>query len=475
VEIIPRQAKSKLVIIASMGSSHSTGKRTVLFVTTLPAFTIPFLGSSIYIALPTIGKEFSMNAALLGWVATSYLLAMGMFLVPIGRLADIMGQKKFFLLGVFLNTLSSLLTALSNSAASLIAFRALQGIGASMVFGTSVAILTSVFPADERGEALGINVAAVYSGLSVGPFLGGLLTQHLGWRSIFWFNIPLGLVVIGFTFWKLKGEWAEARGEQFDVMGSILYGLSLVATIYGISLLPGKTGILFGGSGLLGLFGFMRYELKAKNPIFDLSLFRTNRVFAFSNLAALISYSATFAVSFLLSLYLQYTKGFGPQKAGMVLISQPLIQAIFSPFAGRLSDRIEPRIVASMGMALTSIGLFLLTSLKEDTTVPFIMATLVLLGFGFALFSSPNVNAVMSSIENRYYGVASGTLGTMRVVGMMLSMGLVMVIFALFIGRTQIQPEHYPLFLKSAKAAFVICAFLCVGGVFASIVRGKIR
>ena len=458
-----------------MESSHPTGKRTVLFVTTLPAFTIPFMGSSIYIALPTIAEEFSMTAALLGWVATGYLLTMGMFLVPIGRLADILGRRRFFLGGVFLYTLSSLLTALSNSATSLIAFRALQGIGAAMVFGTSLAILTSVFPADERGKALGINVAAVYSGLSLGPFLGGLLTQHLGWRSIFWLNIPLGLVVIGFAFWKLKEEWAEARGERFDVMGSILYCLSLVAMIYGISLLPGSTGILLGGTGLLGLSGFIGYELRAKSPIFDLSLFRTNRVFACSNLAALVNYSATFAVSFLLSLYLQYTKGLGPQKAGMILISQPLVQALVSPFAGRLSDRIEPRIVASIGMALTSIGLFLLTSLNENTTMAFIIACLILLGFGFALFSSPNVNAVMSSIEKRSYGVASGTLGTMRVVGMMLSMGLVMVIFAVYIGKAQIRPEHYPLFLKSAKVAFTTCAFFCLAGLLASMVRGKVR
>ena len=459
----------------TMESTQPIGEKTVLLVTTLPAFLIPFMGSSINIALPTIAKQFGMNAASLSWVATSYLLTMGMFLVPFGRLADILGRKKVFLSGISLYTFSCILTALSNSATSLIAFRAIQGIGASMVFGTSVAILTSVFPAEERGKALGINVAATYTGLSMGPFWGGLLTQYLGWRSIFWVNIPLGLVVIGFTFWKLKGEWAEARGERFDVAGTILYCISLVTMIYGVSLLPEKSGVLLAGAGLGGIFGFIRYEMKVRYPIFNLNLFRKNRVFALSNLAALISYSATFAVSFLLSLYLQYTKGFSPQKAGMVLISQPLIQAIFSPFAGRLSDRIEPRIVASMGMALTSIALFLLTSLKEDTTVAFIMTTLVLLGFGFALFSSPNVNAVMSSIENRFYGVASGTLGTMRVVGMMLSMGLVMVIFALFIGRTQIRPEHYPLFLKSTKVAFVICAFLCVGGVFASIVRGKIR
>ncbi|OGP89249.1 MAG: MFS transporter [Deltaproteobacteria bacterium RBG_16_48_10] len=458
-----------------MESPQPSGKKTVLLVTTLPSFLIPFMGSSVNIALPSIGKEFAMNAVLLGWVVTAYLLSMAMFLVPFGRIADILGRKKVFLWGISLYTFACLLTILSNSAILLIVFRSFQGIGASMVFGTAVAILTSVFPAHERGKALGINVAATYSGLSLGPFLGGLLTQYLGWRSIFWINIPLGLMVIGFAFWKLKGEWAEAQGERFDVEGSILYGLSLAAMIYGISLLPAKSGILLGGTGLLGILGFIRYEMKTESPIFEMNLFRQNRVFAFSNLAALINYSATFAVSFLLSLYLQYTKGFSPPTAGTILISQPIIQAIFSPFAGRLSDKIEPRIVASMGMALTATGLFSLTFLTKDTTVAFIIASLILLGFGFALFSSPNINAVMSSIDKRFYGVASGTLGTMRVIGMMLSMAMVMILFSIYLGRTQITPDHYPLLLKSIKGAFVIFAFLCIGGLFASVVRGKVR
>ncbi|HSB07436.1 MAG TPA: MFS transporter [Thermodesulfobacteriota bacterium] len=458
-----------------MESSLPSGRKTVLLITTLPSFLIPFMGSSINVALPSIGEEFAMDAVLLGWVATAYLLSTAIFLVPFGRISDILGRKKIFFWGVTLYTFSCLLTTLSTSAMWLIAFRGFQGIGSSMVFGTSVAILISVFPANERGKALGINVAATYSGLSLGPFLGGLLTQYLGWRSIFWIHIPLGLMVIGFASWKLKGEWAEAQGERFDIKGSMLYGLSLAVMIYGISLLPAKSGILLGGIGFLGILGFIRYEMKIESPIFDINLFSRNRVFAYSNLAALINYSATFAVSFLLSFYLQYTKGFSPPKAGTILISQPVIQAIFSPFAGRLSDRIEPRIVASMGMALTAAGLFFLTFLTQDTTVPFIIASLMLLGFGFALFSSPNTNAVMSSIDKKFYGVASGTLGTMRVIGMMLSMGTVMIIFSIYMGRIQIRPEYYPLLLTSIKVAFVIFAFLCIAGVFASIVRGKVR
>jgi EmrB/QacA subfamily drug resistance transporter len=462
-------------IIQEMVLSKPVHKTSVLIVTTLPSFIIPFMGSSITIALPSIGEEFSMNAVLLGWVATAYLLAVAMFLVPFGRIADIHGRKTIYLWGLFIFTCSSLLAALSTSPTQLILSRALQGFGGSMIAGTGVAILSSVFEPGERGKALGINVAATYSGLSLGPFLGGLLTQHLGWRSIFWLNVPLGAIMIGMVLWKLQGEWAEARGERFDYAGSVIYGFTLLAMIYGLSLLPANFGVWLILIGILGMIVFIKYEATLQSPVFNLSLFRDNKVFSFSNLAALINYSATFAVSFILSLYLQYTKGFPPEEAGMILVSQPIMQAIFSPFAGKLSDRIEPRIVASIGMGFTALGLFLLIFLEEQTSVVFVISTLVLLGFGFAFFSSPNTNAVMSSIDKRSYGVASATLATMRATGMMFSMGLVMVIFAVTMGRVQMTPEYYPLFLKSAVTAFRVFTLLCVGGIFASLARGKVR
>lgn len=341
-----------------------------------------------------------------------------------------------------------------------------------MIFGTSVAILTSVFPAGERGKALGINVASTYFGLSLGPVLGGFMTQHLGWRSIFLVNVPLGLIVIALIFWKLKGEWAEAKGEKFDFIGSAIYSFSLVAIMYGFSLLPAISGAWLILAGALGILSFIRWEIGAESPVLNVNLFKNNKVFTFSNLAALINYSATFAVGFLLSLYLQYIKVLSPRDAGLILVSQPIVMAVLSPFAGRLSDRIEPRIIASAGMALTVLGLSLLTLLNEKTALEFIMASLILLGFGFALFSSPNTNAVMSSVEKRFYGVASATLGTMRLTGQMFSMGIAMLIFAIYIGKVQITPEYYPHFLTSVKTAFIIFAALCFGGIFASLARG---
>ncbi len=457
------------------GDDRAPHPRAVLLVTTVGAFLTPFMGSSIAIALPSVGNELAMDAISLGWVATAYLLAAAMFLVPFGRIADIYGRKRIFTYGMLIYTTASLLSAISTSAAMLISARALQGIGGAMIFSTGVAILTSVFPAQERGRVLGINVAAVYAGLSLGPFAGGLLTQHLGWRSIFWVNVPLGLLVIGLVLWQLKGEWAEAEGEKFDITGSIIYSLMLIAIMYGLTMLPEMTGGWLILAGAAGVAVFVTWEQKVKSPLLDTNLFRKNTIFALSNLAALINYSATFAVSFLLSLYLQYIKGLSPQFAGLVLVTSPVIQAFFSPLAGRLSDKIEPRIVASAGMGLTSIGLVLFVFLKASTSLLFITSGLVILGFGFALFSSPNTNAVMSSVQKRFYGVASATLATTRQLGMMLSMGMVMLIFRLYLGRVQITPEYYQAFLQSVNMAFIVFVFLCFGGIFASLARGKVR
>ncbi|ACS89781.1 MFS transporter [Thermococcus sibiricus] len=459
----------------SNNDSDIINKRVVLLIVTLASFLTPFMSSSMNIALPSIGKEFSMNVVLLNWVATSYLLAAAIFLVPFGKIADIKGRKKVFSYGILIYALSSFLCAISTSSVMLISFRILQGIGSAMIFGTAVAILTSVFPPRERGKVLGINAAAVYLGLSLGPFLGGSLTQYLGWRSIFIANAVLGLITIILVLWKLKGDWAEAKGEKFDFIGSIVYSLSLAAIMYGFSLIPAMSGLWLVLVGVFMFLLFVRWEMKTKNPILDINLFRNNITFTFSNIAALINYSATFAVAFLLSLYLQYIKGFSPQNAGSILVAQPVVMAIFSPLAGRLSDRVEPGIIASAGMALTTVSLSLFTFLSEKTSLEVIVASLILLGFGLALFSSPNTNAIMSSVERRFYGVASATLATMRLTGQTLSMGIVMLIFAIYMGNVQITPQYYPIFLTSMKTVFIIFALLCFGGIFASLARGKVQ
>lgn len=458
-----------------MSRDENVLKWVVLVVSSLSAFLTPFVVSSVNIALPTIGKEFSLNAVLLSWVVTSYLIAATIFLVPFGRIADIYGRRKFFAFGILLFSLTSLLGALSYSAFMLFLSRVLQGIGSAMIFGTGMAILTSVFPLRERGKAIGINVASTYLGLSLGPFLGGLLTHYFGWRSIFLVIVPVGLIALTLVLWKVKGEWAEAEGEKFDLPGSLIYGAAVLIIMYGFSRLPAALGLWLVFAGIVGFTIFVRWEMHVLNPVLDIRLFKNNVTFTFSNLAALINYSATYAVGFILSLYLQYIKGLNADHAGIIMVAQPVMQFLFSPLAGWLSDRVEPRLVASLGMTLTAIGLLMLVTLNPATSLGFIVTCLLLLGLGFALFSSPNTNAVMSSVEKKFYGVASGTLSTMRLVGQMLSMGILMMILVLFVGRVQIVPKYFPAFLRSAKAAFSVFAFLCFLGIFASLARGNLR
>jgi EmrB/QacA subfamily drug resistance transporter len=454
-------------------TTNDVNKNVALLIAAMSSFITPFTSSSVNIALPSIDKELLLNALELSWIATAYLLAAAILLVPFGRISDIHGRKKIFLFGMVIDATASVLCAVSKSGPWLIAFRAMQGLGGAMIFGTGVAILTSVFPPKERGRALGINVAAVYCGLSMGPLIGGSLTEHLGWRSIFLLNALLGVIVITAVLWKLKGEWAEARAENFDYTGAIIYSLAMVAIMFGFSLLPDLKGGFLILLGICAAAAFVKWELKVKQPVINIDLFRNNTVFRYSNLAALINYSATFSVAFLLSLYLQYIKGFTPEHAGLILMIQPFLQIVCSPIAGSLSDKLEPRVLASAGMSMTTTGLLMLTLLSSDTRLILIMFTLAILGIGFGLFSSPNINAVMSSVEKKFYGVASGMLGTMRLTGQMLSMGMTLMLFALYIGPVQITLENYPLFSKSMKTAFIISAILCFAGIFASVARGK--
>lgn len=433
----------------------------------------PFIISSVNVALPAIQKEFNADAVQLSWIATSLLLATAMMLLPAGRIGDIHGRKRVFKWGLALFTIASVLAGFSNSVGMLIFFRVIQGAASAMFTVTGMAILTSVFPSQKRGRVMGIYVSAVYIGLSSGPFVGGILTQHIGWRSLFFLVAPFGILSFYIASKYLAGEWADAKGEAFDVAGSILYSIAILSLVYGASVLPDIKAAYLIISGLLCLGFFIWFELRVKLPVVDIRLFRENKLFAFSSIAALINYSATFAVSFLLSLYLQYIKGMTPQTAGLVLIAQPVMMAVLSPLAGRLADRIEPRKIATSGMAITAIGLFLFLFIDQATSILYIIGTLIILGFGFAMFSSPNMSAIMGSVEKRFLGIASGTVGTMRLLGQMTSMAVAMVVFSIFIGREEITPANYDLFLHSVQVCFTISSILCVVGIFFSFFRGK--
>lgn len=455
--------------------NDTSNKHIALFVVALSHFMIPYMITSVNIALPSIGKEFSIDAINLNWVATSFILASAMFLIPFGKTADIYGRKKIFTYGFIIYMITSISSAISTSVTLLICFRFLQGIGAAMILSTGIAIITSVSSVSERGKALGSTIAVVYLGQSVGPFLGGMLTQYYGWRSIFYANVPVCILVLFIVHWKLKREWVVAKEENLNYASSLIYSLSFLIIMYGISVIPGNNSIWIISAGVISFLYFIWRETKVKNPLININLFIKNRVFAFSNLTALINYSATFAVVFLLSLYLQYIQMLTPQNAGLILVAKAIIQGVFSPIAGSLSDRVEPKNLASIGMGIIAVALFLFAFLNSQTSLVFVVLVLIILGLGIGLFTSPNTNAIMGSVEAKYYGVSSATLGTMRQTGQLLSMAIVMFIFALSIGRVEITPQYHDAFLKATKAAFIVYGTLCFIGIFFSLAGGKLR
>jgi EmrB/QacA subfamily drug resistance transporter len=448
-------------------------KSLILGVIIATSVVNPFLGAAINIALPVMAKDLDLSAIQMSWVAMAFLLSSAVFLVPFGKIADIAGRKKIFVIGNGILAISSALCALATSGEYLIIFRVIQGIGSAMMFGTGMAIITSAFPPHERGMAIGINVTAVYIGLSITPMLGGLLTKTLGWQSLFYVTIPVAVIALILTHFFIKTEWADAKNDRFDYGGSLLYMVAVSTLMYGFTRLPDPIAIALTVIGLVLLLVFIYVEQKVQFPVLNINLFKQSKVFALSNLSALINYAATSAIGFILSLYLQYIKGFTPIGAGTLLVTQPVVMAIFASFSGKMSDKYQPWILSSLGMSVIVVGLFFLSFLSADTTNSYLIMCLIIVGVGFGLFSSPNTNSIMSSVEKRYLGIASATVSTMRLTGQMMSMGIATLVFHILIGKAKITPENHPEFLSSVRIIFILFTVLCIVGVWASTARGK--
>ncbi|MEI6346414.1 MAG: MFS transporter [Bacteroidota bacterium] len=454
----------------NLQKNNEVNKMVLMAVTMTSNFFNPLMGSAVNIALPNISSEFSLDAVSMSWVTMSFLLASAVFLVPFGKISDMLGRKKIFLYGNIFFMIATILCAISPSGYFLIISRFLQGVGSAMMFSTSMAIVISAFPPQERGKVIGLNVAAVYVGLSAAPILGGILTQTMGWRSLFYINVGVSALIILAIIFKIKAEWIESQNEKFDWLGTLIYMPSMTALMYGFSKLPSTLAIVFTGMGILGIILFVIVEKKHPYPVLNMKLFFENKVFASANLSAFINYAATFAVSFVLSLYLQYAKHLSPKEAGMVLITQPILMALVAIFSGRLSDKINPRWLASSGMAISVVGIAMLAFIEIDTPQSFIITALAILGFGFGLFSSPNTNMLMSSVEKRFYGIASATVSTMRTTGMMFSMAIASLSVHVFVGEQQINNSNLDQFMHSSKVVFLVFTILCIIGVFSSLV-----
>lgn len=445
--------------------------KSILFVTCLSASLVPLMGSALNLALPFINTDFKLNAAASGWIMASYLLSTALFQIPSARLADMFGRRKVFIIGVVLFFLFSVLCGLSQSGTTLIVFRFMSGIGSSMMFATNMAIITAVVPPERRGWAMGINAGTVYFSLAVGPFVGGFLTQWLGWHSIFFLAAIMSLFVLIGALFLIRKEWKNPEKESFDYKGTIIYAAGLSSLIYGFSQLPHIHGIVLTILGLFILMFFTWFEKQQVHPVFNVMIFYRNRVFKHASLSALINYSATTSISFMLSLYLQYVRGLTPTQAGLILVAQSVIQAIVSLQSGRLSDKISATKLAASGMLIIAMGLICLCFLSSSTSFIFIFIVLAFIGLGFGTFSSPNTNVIMSSVTKDEYGMASATTGTMRLVGQSFSMGLAMMAMSLVLGKVPLSPEVSGGIIDSLRITFVISALLCLLGVYSSSIR----
>jgi MFS family permease len=453
-----------------------TTRNIVLAVSTLSGFAATFAASGLVGATRDIGEEFHLSAVVLSWIPLTYVLAAAAILMAMGKVADLFGRMRVFNLGLVGFTVFSFAAACATSGAMLITLRTLQGFTASLLFATNIALISLSHPTEVRGRALGMLTAGVYLGSTTGPILGGVIVDHLGgWRALFIFVGAVSLITTVLTLWRLhRVDWREPRQGRFDVLGSVVWAVALPSLLLGFTFLPELLGILLVVGGALGLGFFLWWETRAADPLLRVNLLRHNRAFAFSNAAALINYSATFAMSFLLAMYLEFNRGLSAKEFGYVLVSAPLLQTIVSPFAGRLADRLQPRLVAATGQALCVIGLLAFVFLGEKTSYWFMIPALGVLGVGFGLFASPVAHMVMSSVDRRDVGTASATLATMRVSGQGVSMGVSGLVIALLVGRSEhLQPQDYPNLLTSVRVSFAIFAGLCAIGVVAVLLGRK--
>lgn len=434
----------------------------------LALFLVPLMGSSLNLALPLIGKDFSMSAFALTFPVSMYLVAAAMFQMPAARMADLVGKKKLFILGLAAFGLFCLLGGLSWSGMSLIVFRFFSGFGSALVFATNMAILTSVFPPEHRGKALGVNTAVTYFSIAVGPFVGGVLSEHFGWRSIFFICAALSLIALVVGVRAIKDEWIETKGEPFDLAGSVAYLLSVGLLVLGFAFLPRTVGWGMIATAVLAAIVFFRIERGSAFPMMNLGIFATNRHFRLSSLSAMINYAASFAIGFIVSLYLQFVLGLPAGRAGFILMAQPATQSVLSPLGGRLSDRMNPSILATSGMGLIAIGLYLLSRLTSASPILHVVLILVLVGVGFAMFSSPNVNIIMGSVPLKLSGLASATTGTARLFGQSLSMAITSLVFHQHMGDHELTVESAHMFPAAMRSGFIIFCLICLVGVYTS-------
>ena len=451
-------------------------KSIVLLVVWLSAFGMPIMLSATNVAIPVVADQFGLSATQIAWIPMSYLMASVMFVLFFGKLADTLGRKKIFLTGLLVLSFSSIFVALANSGSVLLLGRFLQGVGAAMLYATQTAMVSSVYPAKERGKAIGITLSAVYLGLALGPTLGGVVMEYLNWRLNFVLHLPLTLIIIVLIHQVPNDSSNRLLQEfKFDKLGSALYATSILLLCFGVSSLPDSISLVLLSLFLITVALFVNHSLKHPFPIWDLRVFRNNTMLTKSCLASFMMYSATYSNVVILSLYLQDLKQLSASQAGLIISLQPATMAILSSISGRLSDIIEPRILATLGMIISGCSLYTLSFLASTELSVYFMIVLVLVGVGFSLFSSPNTNAIMGSVAKENYGLAAATAATTRNLGQLSSIFLISFSMSFIVGDQLITREIFSSLLEAIELSFLIAGSLCLLGAFLSATRGRMH
>lgn len=473
-------AKSTIEVRPQLGleatvsqAPDNASKWLVLSAVGIGTFMSALDGSVVNTILPILRDAFHSNIAAVEWIVTIYLLVVSGLLLTFGRLGDLYGHKKVYVSGFIIFIGSSVLCGIAWSVAALVVFRALQAVGGAMLFSNSPAILTRNFPTTERGRALGLQATMTYLGLTAGPVLGGWLTHVLSWRSVFYINVPVGLLALALSLRFIPNTVAAQSTRRFDLIGAAAFMAGLICLLLGMNqgaewgwVSPPIAMALLAAIVLLGSFIFV--ELRISSPMLNLRLFRIRR-FTASVVSAVFNYICVYTLLFLLPFYLITGRGLNTAQAGLVLTAQPVVMAITAPISGALSDRIGTRLPSTLGMAILGIGLFLLSRIGAQSSLLHVAGGLAVCGFGTGIFISPNNSALMGAAPRDQQGVAGAVLATARNVGMVLGVGIAGAVFTTILGGAQADAVSGSLFRAIQVSMLVASGAAAIGTVVAAL------
>jgi MFS family permease len=451
--------------------------RAVVIAAIIGDFLSPFLIASLAISTPEIGAELGLEIVHLGWILASFLLASSAVMLTAGRLGDCLGHKRIFTAGLVFSLIGCIIASFASSFPVLIIALVIIGVCSGFMWATTIPLRLSAFPPGMRGKLMGHNSAAVYSGVAAGPVIGGVLIHFFGWHSIFLAVIPvilINLLLTGVYVWKLPDN-CNGSLSGFDAGGSVLFAVAMITLIYGFSVVPGLAGFLCIGAALVLFAVFILYEKRVDHPIFDVDLLFGNRKFMLAGTAAMLGYSITAGMMYVLPLFIQSIMGYSPLVTGMVYVGAALCQVIFSIYAGTLSDRVTSGHISAAGLGLAAIALVLLLDIDTTTSLFVIAGLMMLLYTGMAFFGTPNTYALMSSVPMEKHGMAAGTIATLRRFGNQFSIAIPMMIFSIIMGNVVLNSVETTEFLVSFRIILAIFFTLTVIGIVCSILQERVN